>query len=155
MIDSEVLFQDTRPKSKKTNRLAEAYNAVGYAIMPSLGVIGSWIGNKRARTNSTALWTDGSVLGYKDACIGATSDDKDRLKYIVWPAIVDKGCSRILNTLEIAADIVNSAMDKEVVFKAGAPIKLQDNGQAIVFNRIAKGEIEIGRLSKDVHGNDC
>jgi hypothetical protein len=148
------LFQDTRPKPKKTNRLAEAYNEVGYAIAPSLGVIGSWIGNKRARTNSAALWTDGSVLGYQDVCIGATSDDKDRIKYIVWPAMVNKGCARILNMLEIAADIVNSAMDKETVFKEGAPIELQDNGQAIVWNRIAKGEITIG-ISKDVCGNKC
>jgi len=56
--------------------------------------------------------------------------------------------------LEIAADIVNSVMDKEVVFKAGAPIKLQDDGQAIVWNRVAKGEINIG-ISKDVCGNEC
>jgi hypothetical protein len=147
------LFQDTRPKSKKTNRLAEAYNEVGYAIAPSLGVIGSWIGNKRARTNSAALWTDGSVLGYKDCCIGVTSDDSDRIKYIVWPEIIDKGCARILNTLEQAADIVNSAMDYEMISRE-APIKLQDNGLAITLNRVAKGEIKIG-ISKDVCGNEC
>lgn len=153
MIVASSLFLDTRPKSKKTNRLAEAYNEVGYAIVPSLGVIGSWIGNKRARTASAALWTDGSVLGYQDVCIGVTSDDKDRIKYIVWPGIVTKGCSRILNMLEIAADIVNSVMDKEIVFKEGSPIKLQDDGQAIVWNRVAKGEIKIG-ISKDVYCNE-
>jgi hypothetical protein len=137
------IFQDARPKSKKLNRLADAYNAVGYAIKPSLGVIGSWIGNKRARTSNTALWTDGNVLGYKDVCIGVTSDDKDRVKYIVWPAIVDKGCSRILNMCLMTAEIINNMMDSIVVRDEGAPIKLQDDGQAIVFNRVAKGEIVI------------
>lgn len=143
------LFVDNRPKPKKTNRLAEAYNAVGYAVMPNLGVIGSWIGNKRARTINAAFWTDGSVLGYKDCCVGVTSDDAKRIKYIVCPEIVDKGCTRILNTLEMAADIVNSAMDSEVISKK-APIKLQDNGLAIALNRAAKGEISIDTISKNV-----